>query len=46
MAKKSLTSTERVVKPPQRRKGIVSKNNSSNQKNSKNYFKKYRGQGR
>jgi hypothetical protein len=35
------------VKPePRKRPGIVSKNNSSNIKTSRNYIKKYRGQGR
>jgi hypothetical protein len=29
-----------------KRKGIHSKNNSSNRKNSRNYKKKYKGQGR
>ena len=33
-------------KPSKKRPGIHSKNNNSNDKTSKNYKKKYRGQGR
>lgn len=35
-----------VGKPKKRRPGVVSKNNTSNIKNSRNYVKAYRGQGR
>lgn len=35
-----------VPSSPKKRKGIVSKKKSSNYKQSKNYKKKYRGQGR
>lgn len=35
-----------IPKPKRRRKGIVSKNNTSNVKSSRNYKKSYRGQGR
>lgn len=37
---------QKVVKPPKKRPGVVSKNNTSNIKNSKNYKKEYKGQGR
>jgi|TARA_R110002020_G_scaffold31820_2_gene98691 hypothetical protein len=33
-------------KPKKKRKGVHSKNNHQNSKTSKNYVKKYRGQGR
>lgn len=33
-------------RPKRRRKGIVSKNNTSNIKGSRNYKKSYKGQGR
>jgi hypothetical protein len=35
-----------IGKPKKKRPGIVSKNNTSNIKNSRNYIKAYRGQGR
>ena len=35
-----------LSKSKKRRPGVVSKNNSSNIKNSRNYVKTYRGQGR
>lgn len=35
-----------MAKVKKRRPGIVSKNNTSNLKNSRNYKKAYRGQGR
>jgi len=34
------------VKKKVKRKGVHSKNNTSNHKSSKNYVKKYKGQGR
>jgi hypothetical protein len=43
---KTNTTTKKVVKPKTRRSGIVSKNNTSPIKTSRNYKKKYRGQGR
>jgi hypothetical protein len=39
-------SSKRIAKVKKRRPGIVSKNNTSNIKNSRNYTKAYRGQGR
>lgn len=42
---KLVTGTKREHNK-KRRKGIVSKTKSSNHKGSKNYKKKYRGQGR
>jgi hypothetical protein len=45
MAKKT-TSNQGRLNEKKRMKGRHSKNNSSNQKNSKLYSKKYRGQGR
>jgi len=38
-----MLATKRI---PKKRKGIVSKKRTSNNKNSKNYRKAYRGQGR
>lgn len=35
-----------LVKPKRRRKGVHSKSKSSKSKGSKNYKKRYRGQGR
>jgi hypothetical protein len=35
-----------IPKPRKKRKGIVSKNKSSRIKGSKNYLKRYRGQGK
>jgi hypothetical protein len=49
MASKSKsTSSVRsfIPKPRKKRKGIVSKNKSSRIKGSKNYLKRYRGQGK
>lgn len=47
MAKvKSNTTVKKVIKSKVRRSGIVSKNNTSSIKTSRNYRKKYRGQGR
>jgi hypothetical protein len=43
---KSTNSNVKVIKSKKKRKGIVSKNNTSNQVQSKNYSKPYRGQGR
>jgi hypothetical protein len=44
--KSSLGVSIRKAKPKVRRKGIVSKKNNSGLKTSKNYKKRYRGQGR
>jgi|GEM_PF-2403364 len=44
--KSSLGVSIKKVKPKVRRKGIVSKKKSSGLKTSKNYVKRYRGQGR
>ncbi len=44
--KSSLGVSIKKAKPKVRRKGIVSKKNSSSLKSSKNYKKAYRGQGR
>lgn len=46
MATKTNTVTKKVSKPRIKRKGVVSKNNTSSLKTSKNYKKKYKGQGR
>jgi hypothetical protein len=46
MAKASTSSTSILSKPKKRRSGIHSKNKSSVSKNSKNYKKSYKGQGR
>lgn len=35
-----------IVKPKVKRKGVHAKSKSSNLKSSKNYLKKYKGQGR
>jgi hypothetical protein len=43
---KSANSNVKVTKPKKKRKGIVSKNNTSNHVQSKNYSKRYVGQGR
>lgn len=40
------TSSEKIEVPKRKRKGIHSKNKTSNNKSSKLYRKKYRGQGR
>jgi hypothetical protein len=40
------TSSEKIVVPKTKRKGIHSKNKTSNRKSSKLYRKKYRGKGR
>ena len=39
-------STAKEIKPKKKRPGIHSKKRTSSLKNSKNYIKKYRGQGR
>jgi hypothetical protein len=39
-------STKLLGKPKKKRPGIVSKNNTSNIKHSRNYVKAYKGQGR
>ena len=44
MAKVILSSY--VEEPKVRRKGVHAKSKTSNNKNSKNYVKKYRGQGK
>lgn len=47
-SKTKLSSTVKtfIPKSKKRRKGIVSKNNASRNKRSKNYVKRYRGQGK
>jgi hypothetical protein len=40
------TSSEKVLIPKKKRKGIHSKSKTSNNKSSKLYAKKYRGQGK
>lgn len=45
MARNTAGAT-RFVNPKKKRPGVVSKNNTSNHKQSKNYKKAYRGQGR
>ncbi len=45
-AKGKSSESKKVAKPPRKRPGVVSKNNTSNHKESKNYKKKYRSQGR
>jgi len=45
MAKKKQI-TAKIYKPPKKRKGIHAKTKMSKIKSSKNYFKKYKGQGR
>jgi len=45
-SKSSLGVSIRKTKSKVRRKGIVSKKNNSGLKTSKNYKKRYRGQGR
>ena len=44
--KKSNSTSIRIVKPKIRRKGIHSKKKNSGLKSSKNYTKRYRGQGK
>jgi hypothetical protein len=44
--KKSNTTATRVAKSKIKRKGIHSKKKSSSLKSSKNYTKKYKGQGK
>ena len=47
MAKKTTTTSSNfLAKPRVKRKGVHSKKKTSNSKTSKNYKKKYRGQGR
>ena len=46
MAKRGVFSSAVVLKPPKKRPGVHSKTKSSKSKNSKNYIKAYRGQGR
>lgn len=50
MAKTKKTNTSNVKvhikKPKTKRKGVVSKKKSSKLKSSKNYLKRYKGQGR
>lgn len=47
-AKKTNTSSVKIhiKKPKVKRKGVVSKKKSSKLKSSKNYLKRYKGQGR
>jgi hypothetical protein len=44
--KASLGTRVLIEKPSKKRPGVVSKNNTSNIKSSRNYKKAYRGQGR
>ena len=44
-AKSNLTSNH-IVRPKVKRPGVHAKTKTSNNKQSKNYVKKYRGQGR
>ncbi len=46
MAKNITTHSERLGKGKSNRKGIHSKSKSSKMKSSKNYLKRYQGQGR
>lgn len=48
MAKKKETTSSATFlrKPKRKKKGVVSKNKNGRNKGSKNYAKKYRGQGR
>lgn len=48
MAKKTTTSSVRahIAKPHKKRPGVHSKKKNSRSKNSRNYRKAYRGQGR
>lgn len=46
MAAKTNTVVKKLTKPKVKRKGVISKNTTSSLKTSKNYKKKYRGQGR
>lgn len=46
MASKVTLTAIKKEKPKVKNKGIVSKKKSSNNKNSKNYLKKSRGQGK
>lgn len=48
MAKKTTTTSVKLhlASPKKKRPGVHSKKKSSNLKSSKNYTKKYRGQGR
>ena len=41
-----MTKTSGVNAAHKKRPGVISKNNTSNNKKSKNYRKKYKGQGR
>ena len=43
---KTIAIVRRIEKNPKKRPGIISKKKSSKCKNSKNYKKRYRGQGR
>lgn len=45
MAKQTSVAPKRIAKTV-KRKGVISKTKSSSLKNSKNYLKKYKGQGR
>ena len=46
MAKKQTTVAKKIEKPKITRKGVHSKNNTSQLKGSKNYQKLYKGQGK
>ena len=45
-AQKTTTSSTKLVKPKIRRKGIHAKSKASRSSTSKNYLKRYAGQGR
>ena len=46
MAKKATSNNKQVLNDKKRNKGVHAKNKTSWNKNSKNYKKAYRGQGR
>lgn len=43
--KKGTSTSSKIVKPKVKRKGVHSKTKNSRSKHSKNYVKKYNGQG-
>lgn len=46
MAKKTTTTSSKTLNPKIKRKGVHAKKKTSNSKTSKNYKKRYKGQGR
>ena len=46
MPRNRIVSTVRIEKPKVRRKGVHAKSKSSKLKSSKNYLKRYKGQGK